>query len=61
MRRTLCASSNIIGAKAFLDGVTEAHTGWQNQDYLDQPGYHGAERMGSTSKIYNNYFKIYKI
>ena len=35
----------IIGAKAFLDGVTEAHTGWQNQDYLDQPGYHGNERF----------------
>ena len=36
---------HIIGAKAFLDGVTEAHTGWQNQDYLDTPGYHGAERF----------------
>ena len=22
---------HIIGAKAFLDGVTEAHTGWQNR------------------------------
>ena len=42
---------NIIGAKAFLDGVTEAHTGWQNQDYLDQPGYHGVERFNDHDKM----------
>jgi predicted amidohydrolase YtcJ len=42
---------NIIGPKAFLDGVTEAHTGWQNQDYLDQPGYHGAERFNDHDKM----------
>ena len=42
---------NIIGAKAFLDGVTEAHTGWQNQDYLDSPGYHGAERFNDHDKM----------
>ena len=42
---------HIIGAKAFLDGVTEAHTGWQNQDYLDQPGYHGAERFNNHDKM----------
>ena len=42
---------HIIGAKAFLDGVTEAHTGWQNQDYLDQPGYHGAERYNDHDKM----------
>ena len=41
----------IIGAKAFLDGVTEAHTAWQNQDYLDQPGYHGAERFNDHDKM----------
>ncbi len=41
----------IIGIKAFLDGVTEAHTGWQNQDYLDQPGYHGAERFNDHDKM----------
>ena len=41
----------IIGAKAFLDGVTEAHTGWQNQDYLDTPGYHGAERFNDHDKM----------
>ena len=42
---------HIIGAKAFLDGVTEAHTGWQNQDYLDTPGYHGAERYNDHDKM----------
>jgi len=42
---------NIVGAKAFLDGVTEAHTGWQNQDYLDEPGYHGAERFNDHDKM----------
>ena len=41
----------VIGPKAFLDGVTEAHTGWQNQDYLDQPGYHGAERFNDHDKM----------
>ena len=41
----------IIGIKAFLDGVTEAHTAWQNQDYLDQPGYHGAERFNDHDKM----------
>ena len=42
---------HIIGAKAFLDGVTAAHTGWQNQDYLDTPGYHGAERFNDHDKM----------
>ena len=42
---------HIIGAKAFLDGVTEAHTGWQNQDYLDTPGYHGNERYNDHDKM----------
>ena len=42
---------HIIGAKAFLDGVTEAHTAWQNQDYLDQPGYHGNERFNDHDKM----------
>ncbi len=42
---------NIIGIKTFLDGVTEAHTGWQNQDYLDQPGYHGVERFNDHDKM----------
>ena len=42
---------HIVGAKAFLDGVTEAHTGWQNQDYIDQPGYHGLERFNDHDKM----------
>ena len=42
---------HIVGAKAFLDGVTEAHTAWQNQDYLDQPGYHGVERFNDHDKM----------
>ena len=42
---------NIVGIKTFLDGVTEAHTGWQNQDYLDQPGYHGVERFNNHDKM----------
>ncbi len=42
---------HIIGAKAFIDGVTEAHTGWQNQDYADEPGYHGLERFNDHDKM----------
>jgi hypothetical protein len=42
---------HVIGIKAFLDGVTEAHTAWQNQDYLDQPGYHGSERFNDHDKM----------
>ena len=41
----------IVGIKAFLDGVTEAHTAWQNQDYADQPGYHGVERFNDHDKM----------
>ena len=42
---------HIVGIKCFLDGVTEAHTGWQNQDYADKPGYHGVERFNSHDKM----------
>ena len=42
---------HIVGLKAFLDGVTEAHTGWQNQDYADQPGYHGSEIFNDHDKM----------
>ncbi len=42
---------HVIGVKTFLDGVTEAHTAWQNQDYLDQPGYHGNERFNDHDKM----------
>ena len=42
---------HIVGVKAFLDGVTEAHTAWQNQDYADQPNYHGVERFNDHDKM----------
>ena len=42
---------HVVGVKTFLDGVTEAHTAWQNQDYLDQPGYHGIERFNDHDKM----------
>ena len=42
---------HVVGVKTFLDGVTEAHTGWQNQDYADQPGYHGNERFNDHDKM----------
>lgn len=41
----------IIGAKVLLDGVTEAHTAWMLEDYLDQPGYHGVERFNDHDKM----------
>ena len=42
---------HIIGVKIFLDGVIEAHTGWQLEDYADQPGYHGLERFNDHDKV----------
>ena len=42
---------NIIGAKVFMDGVVESHTGWTLKDYLDQPGYHGIERYNDHDKL----------
>ena len=42
---------HIIGVKAFLDGVIEAHTGWQIDDYADQPGYHGTEVFNDHDKM----------
>ncbi|MCR5487904.1 MAG: amidohydrolase [Lachnospiraceae bacterium] len=42
---------HVVGVKTFLDGVTEAHTAWQNQDYADQPGYHGNERFNDHDKM----------
>ena len=41
----------IIGVKAFLDGVIESHTGWLSSDYLDEPGYHGNERFNDKQKM----------
>lgn len=42
---------HVIGIKTFLDGVVEAHTAWQLEDYLDQPGYHGLERFNDHDKM----------
>ena len=42
---------HVVGVKTFLDGVIEAHTGWQLADYLDQPGYHGLERFNDHDKM----------
>lgn len=42
---------HVVGLKVYLDGVTEAHTAWQNQDYLDEPGYHGNERFNDHDKM----------
>ena len=42
---------HVIGVKTFLDGVIEAHTGWQLEDYADQPGYHGLERYNDHDKM----------
>lgn len=41
----------IIGIKAFLDGVVESRTGWLASDYEDQPGYHGNERFNDPQKM----------
>ena len=42
---------HVVGVKVFLDGVVEAHTGWQIQDYADQPGYHGVERFNDHDRM----------
>lgn len=41
----------VVGLKAFLDGVIEAHTGWLIDDYSDEAGYHGIERFNDTEKM----------
>lgn len=41
----------VVGIKAFLDGVIEAHTGWLLEDYSDQPGYRGVERFNNPDKM----------
>ena len=41
----------VVGVKAFLDGVIEAHTGWLIDDYNDESGYHGVERFNNPDKM----------
>lgn len=42
---------SIIGAKVFLDGVIEAHTGWLLEEYIDEPGYYGVSRFNDLDKM----------
>ncbi len=42
---------NVVGVKVFLDGVVEAHTAWQVDDYADESGYHGLERFNNRDKM----------
>lgn len=41
----------VIGTKMFMDGVIEAHTGWLEKEYCDQPGYFGLVRCGTSSRV----------
>lgn len=43
----------IIGLKAFIDGVIEAHTAWLLDDYSDKSGYKGVARFNDTEKMKN--------
>lgn len=41
----------VIGTKLFMDGVIEAHTGWLEEEYSDQPGYYGLKRCPESSRV----------
>lgn len=41
----------VIGTKLFMDGVIEAHTGWLEEEYSDQPGYFGLKRCPESSRV----------
>ena len=41
----------IIGAKVFIDGVIEAHSGWMLDEYKDEPGYYGVSRFNDVDKM----------
>lgn len=41
----------VVGTKVFMDGVVEAHTGWLDQEYCDQPGYYGLKRCTDVDRI----------
>ena len=41
----------INALKLFMDGVIEAHTGWLEEEYADQPGYFGAKRFCDREKL----------
>ena len=41
----------VTGTKVFMDGVVEAHTGWLDEEYTDQPGYYGLKRCTDVDRI----------
>lgn len=41
----------VIGTKVFMDGVIEAHTGWLEEEYSDQPGYFGLKRCPESARV----------
>lgn len=41
----------VTGTKVFMDGVIEAHTGWLEEEYSDQPGYYGLKRCPEASRV----------
>ena len=41
----------VTGTKVFMDGVVEAHTGWLDEEYTDQPGYYGLKRCTDVERI----------
>lgn len=41
----------VTGTKVFMDGVVEAHTGWLDEEYSDQPGYYGLKRCDDVDRI----------
>lgn len=41
----------INALKLFMDGVIEAHTGWMEDEYLDDPGYFGSKRFCDREKL----------
>lgn len=42
-----------IGAKVFLDGVSEARTSWTVDDYDDEKGYTGVRRFNNEERMIN--------
>lgn len=41
----------VTGTKVFMDGVIEAHTGWLDEEYSDQPGYFGLKRTPEVDRV----------
>lgn len=41
----------VTGTKVFMDGVIEAHTGWLEEEYSDDPGYYGLKRCPDPNRV----------